>query len=254
MKIFVINLKKDVEKREKVELELKNNDLFDYEIIEAINGNELSEDEFEKLVFDYKNCYLTKGEIGCVLSHQLAYKKMIEQDLHCCLILEDDVIINKQAKEFLYEMDKFLKDKKDNITLLYRARKFYKNSLILLKNRFKIYLSANPFWAHAYVITQDSAKTLLKINSPIILEADEWLLFKELSFLKTYSCDEDLIVSYDNVEKSYSNLEFERSLNYEKRKIYRKNMIRKQKGYRFYKLYFKLFKRPFLKVGINEEV
>lgn len=100
MKIFVINLKKDVEKRQKIEAQLQALAL-EYEIIEAVYGKDLQDDELETLVKDYKNCYLTKGEIGCVLSHQLIYKKMQEENIHHALILEDDVVIKPETKDFL---------------------------------------------------------------------------------------------------------------------------------------------------------
>lgn len=253
MKIFVINLKKDVEKREKVEAQLQALNL-DYEIIEAVYGKDLSDEELEILVKDYKNSYLTKGEIGCVLSHQKIYKKMQEENIHHCLILEDDVIIKPESKEFLQEMDEFLANKKNFICLLYKAGEYAKNKKIILKGNMNFFEIRNIYRTHAYIITKDSAKTMLKINSPIILEADIWDAFQNLSFLKIYSLSKNLILSYD-LNGEYSSIEElgDRKSNNLKRTAYRDKILQNNFSYRFHRRLFKIFKRPFLKLVKNSE-
>jgi GR25 family glycosyltransferase involved in LPS biosynthesis len=37
---------------------------------------------------------MTKGGIGCALSHYNVYKKIVKDKIKKCLILEDDIIIN----------------------------------------------------------------------------------------------------------------------------------------------------------------
>ena len=67
----------------------------DYEFIEAVDGRLLSENELENIC-DYNNfkkhpSWGTRGKgiIGCALSHQKVYKKIVEKKLSKALILED---------------------------------------------------------------------------------------------------------------------------------------------------------------------
>ncbi len=70
MKIYVINLNKDIEKRKKFISIFEKLDITNYEIFNAINGNELKHFEINKKWYDpWSHLHLTKGEVGCALSH-----------------------------------------------------------------------------------------------------------------------------------------------------------------------------------------
>ncbi|MBK8300781.1 MAG: glycosyltransferase family 25 protein [Chitinophagaceae bacterium] len=72
MKVYVINLKDAVERRNSIAKQLKDLDI-SYELLEAINGRTLSPDELaEKVDMDEVRKHpgwLTKGALGCALSH-----------------------------------------------------------------------------------------------------------------------------------------------------------------------------------------
>lgn len=250
MKIFVINLKKDEKKREKIKQELEKYNL-DYELIEAIDGNKLSEKELELLVKDYKKAYLAKGEIGCALSHQLAYKKMQENKLHHALILEDDVEFDEKISSLLSDMDEFLADKKRFLCLAYKSKRVFKPLSYETKKGFKIRESYEASRLHAYFITLQAAESIMKINQPIILEADMLFPFYQLTFLKTYSLDEDIINTND-MAAEHSNLDKDRKAFFHPRRKYRKQMLRKHPLFWFTFIYGKIIKRGIFGIKRNK--
>lgn len=245
----MINLKKDELKKEKIKQELAKYAL-DYEIVEAINGSELSDIELESLVKDYKNCHLTKGEIGCALSHQMIYKKMIKDDIHHCLILEDDVEIKPQICSLISDMDEFLVNKKRFICLAYKTKKIFNFVRYKTKSGFRISESYQASRAHGYFITKDAAKTILKINFPIILEADMFGVFFRFGLLRTYCINEDIINTND-MSTQNSNIENERAKVSLLRRKYRKKLAVKSFISWLIICYEKLIKRGVIGIKRN---
>ncbi|HDR2572978.1 TPA: glycosyltransferase family 25 protein, partial [Enterobacter ludwigii] len=79
MKIFIVNLKKSVERRKKMEAQLNALGL-SAEFIEAVDGRLMSEEERKGVTANVNYAFLP-GEIGCALSHQKIYKKMIDEKI-----------------------------------------------------------------------------------------------------------------------------------------------------------------------------
>ena len=82
MNVFVINLKRGVERREKISNRLDKLNV-DYDIVEAIDGLELSGQNKASAVNRFVFwCRVGRGvldgEIGCALSHAKIYKRFIE--------------------------------------------------------------------------------------------------------------------------------------------------------------------------------
>lgn len=250
MKIFLINLKKDEAKKEKMQKELEKYNL-DYELIEAIDGKTLSEDELKILVKDYENNFLTRGEIGCALSHQLAYKRMQEENLHHALILEDDVEFDEKISLLLSDMDEFLAKKKRFLCLAYKSKKVFDFVRYKTKSGLKIRESYEASRLHGYFITLKAAESILKINQPVILEADMLYPFYQLTLLKSYSIDEDIINTID-MKGEYSNLEKEREKFFYARRKYRKKMLSKHPLFWLTFIYEKIIKRGIFGIKINK--
>ena len=83
--IFIINLKKDIDKQQHMEILCKRYNL-QCHFIEAVYGKDLDKETLsmvynkEKSISEFGR-ELTKGEIGCALSHMNIYKHMIEQNI-----------------------------------------------------------------------------------------------------------------------------------------------------------------------------
>lgn len=71
-----------------------------YEFIEAIDGRSISEEKMAALDVDVSGSpilmptrHLTKGEIGCALSHRRAYRRIVDDCVPLACILEDDAVL-----------------------------------------------------------------------------------------------------------------------------------------------------------------
>ena len=96
MKIYVINLKKDINKRQRIISMFQKLNISNYEIFDAVNGNELNHFEINKKWYDpWSHLHLTKGEVGCALSHYQLWQK-IKNEKKMAMILEDDFIIDNE--------------------------------------------------------------------------------------------------------------------------------------------------------------
>ena len=103
LKVYLINLEKDVDRLNHMTKQLDQLGI-EFERIDAINGREIAEinsplwQKFNKTRSDKENGLgrpLTYGEVGCSLSHLVCYEKLINSDLDCAIILEDDLLLDK---------------------------------------------------------------------------------------------------------------------------------------------------------------
>ncbi|MCK5535947.1 MAG: glycosyltransferase family 25 protein [Bacteroidales bacterium] len=112
--IFVVNLKKDTEKKEHMQALCKKYSL-ECQFIDTVYGKDLSEKKISE-VYDKERALkefgreLTPGEIGCALSHISIYKKMKNENIEKALILEDDIFFNNSIIDALQAINKFPKD------------------------------------------------------------------------------------------------------------------------------------------------
>ncbi|NDL01285.1 glycosyltransferase family 25 protein [Photorhabdus bodei] len=100
MKIFIVNLKKDIERKKSIQHQSEKLEL-DVEFIEAVNGRELSQDEIKLFCPDFHKSSMTLGELGCSLSHLKIYEKMVKENIQLALIMEDDAEIGRDIREIL---------------------------------------------------------------------------------------------------------------------------------------------------------
>lgn len=97
-KIFMINLERRPDRRHKMEQSFKELGLT-VEHVAAIDGQTLSPEYLEKIGVKYlpgyadpfRNRPMTKGEIGCFLSHFWVWEKQVTDNLNEVLVLEDDI-------------------------------------------------------------------------------------------------------------------------------------------------------------------
>ena len=87
-KIFIINLKHEINKRKKMEnlIPILENISSNIEFVEAVNGNAIEIDT------EYSS---SKGSYGCCLSHLACIKDAVCKKYENILIFEDDIILRK---------------------------------------------------------------------------------------------------------------------------------------------------------------
>ena len=181
-KIFVINLKHKTELKNEMLAKLSYFNI-EYEIIEAIYGKDLNNKYFIdnniKIDPHFRNPYtysgITMGEIGCSLSHALAWQKAVEQEIEFPIIIEDDAVINKDFEELLSDIVKI----NHEFDLLYFGRKSFindKGDITKLNSKYKLVNPAFSYWTVGYMLTKKSAMKL--VNSQFkqnLIAVDEFL-------------------------------------------------------------------------------
>ena len=171
MKTLVINLKSRTDRLESFR---KFHPSLDFELVTAINGNDISYAKLKAEGFDVKhdwidpllNTRLTKGEVGCFLSHWHIWQKCIEKN-EKVLVLEDDARLGDKFN--LKEIDKLT----DTYDFLYLGWKEMEESVPINGELVK---PVYPYWTLAYVVTPTAAKILVnEVAKKNIIPVDEYL-------------------------------------------------------------------------------
>lgn len=133
---------------------------------------------------------LTRGAVGCYLSHLSIYKKIVESNLDYGIVFEDDSII---ANDFYARLQYGLSVVPDDWDI------FLLGVICLKCDIDKDYININRFWGtHGYIIKKKSAEKLLEyLDKPLSkqIDADMSLLIKR-KIIKVYAIN-PIIVSQD---------------------------------------------------------
>ena len=162
--VYVINLKKDTEKLKRIKNRLtKANLLNKTTIFEAIYGKELDKKFYEEnditIYNDWKDPNsarpITKGEIGCALSHYFIWEKIVSEKQDNVLIIEDDADFENVLE---HQLDKI--DVPKDYDLLYLGRKnFDDNETQINKD---IVIPNFSYWTVGYMLSYIGAKKLME--------------------------------------------------------------------------------------------
>ena len=191
MKTFVINLASRKDRIQK--FEENNADYISYDVLRAVDGYQVSYDELNRMGFDVNHKWidpilqtpLTKGEVGCFLSHWKAWKQCIKAN-EPCLILEDDAVITDK-----FSYDDLYKLRREGYNFVYLGWKEMEKSIPINEKYVK---PVYPYWGLAYMITPESAKILTQghiIRN--IIPVDEYLPQK-IEELNVVAYKENVIV------------------------------------------------------------
>lgn len=203
--VYVINLVSNTERLESFKYQYEKSDLAwkKYIVYPAVVGKELdiikyvTPDAYNQVMETdatkrRKHHYdITKGAVGCYLSHLDIYRKIAASNKKYGLIFEDDVMI---ATDFYKRMLYGLNTVPDDWDI-------YLLGLICLKCDIKSeYINVNRFWGlHGYLVKKETAQRLVNYLDKLIskqIDADISLLIKEKK-VKVYGIN-PIIVAQQN--------------------------------------------------------
>lgn len=198
MKVFLINLDRDQERLRAADAQLKALGV-DYERIPAVYGKGLSQEEKRRGVNRFRwwcavGRPMTDGELGCALSHQKVYHRMVEDGLPMACVLEDDVVLDVRFKAVLDALERRLDVAKPQVALL-SNHSSPDGQLGDGYNGFQsppevTELSLEPvdadMFTEGYVVTQAGAAALLRANEPVITCCDWWGRWRRLGLIELY--------------------------------------------------------------------
>ena len=164
--VFIINLQRDISRRENMIMQLKQHNICDYEFIEAIDGQSENLDKYDFTVIPnwvepFTNKIMTKGEIGCALTHYNIWKKMVNEKLENVLILEDDAVFCNNFLEMLHNIEYNVKKLKYDLLYLGRNPLNVSNEEKINDNIAKVRYS---YGTHAYILSLEGAIKLCSTN------------------------------------------------------------------------------------------
>ena len=174
IQILVISLERSVDRRKKVEQELKKISM-PWNFLDAVDGSSLKSPPVEykaRKVKSLQGYELTKNEIGCFLSHKQAWQRCVEKNLPT-LIFEDDFVIDANFENILAS----LLNQGDRWSFV-RLQGLYEvpfESLVegahfsLVKNL------GDAVGATAYLLKPEVAKKLIRASSDIYEPVDHFL-------------------------------------------------------------------------------
>lgn len=186
MLILLINLERSKDRLQKISNRLKELSIY-FDRVEAFDGSVLTNLEYESLTYPYNHpCRvrftreLTKGEVGCFLSHKKCWQLLVESNEKYAAILEDDLYISDEAKQFLSNIDWLPKE----IGLI-RLSSFYRvNNRLFIKERKNLNHIENfsiaktlryAIGTQCYIISKDFAKVALSMTEKFECPVDEFL-------------------------------------------------------------------------------
>ncbi|GAB1285537.1 Procollagen galactosyltransferase 2 [Apodemus speciosus] len=182
--IFMINLKRRKDRRDRMLRTLYEQEI--EEIIEAVDGKALNTSQLKawniEMLPGYRDPYssrpLTRGEIGCFLSHFSVWKEVIDRELEKTLVIEDDVRFEHQFKRKLMElMDDIDKAQLDwELIYIGRKRMQVKEPEKAVPNVVNLVEADYSYWTLGYAISLAGAQKLVGAD-PFgkMLPVDEFL-------------------------------------------------------------------------------
>ncbi len=212
---FIINLKRCPDKKERMIKRMENYPEIKYEFYEAIDGRELTDEYMIQHNFKtldewndpFQNRKITKGEIGCSLSHYNVYKKAQESEHDITLVLEDDAIFVDDFYEKLNELLLSLVTVNNlDYDMCYLGRKKMTNIGEEYYNDIILYPSFS-YWTIGYLMTRKFCDKIIQSNFiKNIIAIDEYLsLIGDLpdnpsqKYRKIYNNEIKIISYHENI-------------------------------------------------------
>ena len=179
IKTYIIGLKDRFDRRTALNSNFKE---FDYEYYDAVKGEEL---DIQKLIQDnvISDCIkspltgiMTKGVIGCALSHLNVWKKIIDEGHDTALILEDDVFLDTHINTLNSAFDNIKKLNGWDVVFLGKQtvdiinhrtnpnnyQEYVDGISNFPEDLHKMRYGAGFFCAHAYVLSRSGVQKLVE--------------------------------------------------------------------------------------------
>lgn len=200
---FIISLKSSLTRRNKIEINLKELDIHGYKF-------------FDGKIVDEIPFYisLTKGELGCLLSHLTLFHEIVEKKLPFAFILEDDVVVSDKLKKAMIDTNVFLSLNSDiDLVILgysldavnfdaqiklsfWQRRRWGENKIGKPVQRF--------YGSYAYFITFEGASKIIELSKNVLIPSDIFINSLITKGIQVY-CIADPIV-FPNEENNTSTI------------------------------------------------
>ena len=148
------------------------------ERVSGVEGAKLKADSINTAIPNYKYPRsLTRGEIGCFLSHRKCWEIFVQSGDDWALILEDDCIFHKAASRYLTNID-WIPSGCQLVHFYYaKSAPVYSDKTVKLADGNHLYRTkiSLPVGAYAYFISREAALKALELSQVIEEPVDNFL-------------------------------------------------------------------------------
>ncbi|KAG7317313.1 hypothetical protein KOW79_019611 [Hemibagrus wyckioides] len=183
--VFMINLQRRTDRRERMLRALRLQGI-DCKIVPAVDGKAMNVSEIHSMGIHmlpgYSDPYhgrpLTKGELGCFLSHYNIWKEIVERGLKTSLVIEDDlrfeIFFRRRLKNLMSEVESEGLDW--DLIYIGRKRMQVDHPEKAVPNIHNLVEADYSYWTLGYMMSLQGAKKLLKAE-PLskMMPVDEFL-------------------------------------------------------------------------------
>ncbi|XP_059892784.1 procollagen galactosyltransferase 1 [Gadus macrocephalus] len=183
--VFMINLKKRTDRRERMLRTLYEQEIAS-KVIEAVDGKAMNISEINAMGIHmlpgYSDPYhgrpLTKGELGCFLSHYKIWQEIVDRGLQTSLVIEDDlrfeIFFKRRLKNLMIEVDR--EGLRWDLIYIGRKRMQVDRPEKSVPNIHNLVEADYSYWTLGYMMSLEGAMKLLKAE-PLkrMLPVDEFL-------------------------------------------------------------------------------
>ena len=187
---FLINLKRSPDRLQKMKTELEKQNI-DFERIEAIDANNLSQSDFDicdtpNIEYPYR---IKDGELACFLSHRMCWEKFIKSEKEWGLIIEDHCVLSPKAYNYLRSTDWIPKECEIIQFVFTQKPVSYRKEIHLPDGNSLLNIAySSPIGTSGYFISRRAAEIALQHSNRILSPIDNYLFGSWSIFTKKVSC------------------------------------------------------------------
>lgn len=172
--VYVLSLRRNQARRREIKNHLGELGI-SFEWIDGVDGRKLSAPEKSDFLSDdrqyFANGPMSDGALGCLLSHRLAWQRIVSSSESTALILEDDAVLQPETKDALSRIER-LAGKFDMIHLHHTTKRPLFGRFEISETQSLSLHKYNPIQNVAYVISRNACEKLLDLSLPAVFEVD----------------------------------------------------------------------------------
>ncbi|MBX3291441.1 MAG: glycosyltransferase family 25 protein [Acidobacteria bacterium] len=207
--VYVLTIESAVERQKNTTEQLGEGN---FEFVFGVDKRDVSKEELlGKGIYDEETAVetdrsgraMTVGHVCCSLGHRMIYERFLDTAATRCLVFEDDVIVNDVSEQLI---DSIVRNIPADAEFIYwgwdagglrpafgtvkqavyhvsHSMGFLKYNHTMIRNLYDrpynehFHVSGKHLLGHAYTITRPAAEALIRWNTPIILNADNALMY-----------------------------------------------------------------------------
>ncbi len=213
----------NIKRRESIKDTFRKIGVDDVAFTDAIMATRMSDTEVYSRTIE--NSFLTKGEVGCVLSHKKVYEEFLTSEHRSIVIFEDDALFTDECTlTTLEEILQIVDEIEEPIVVALQKSDYSKNEKFKTNNEISIYSCHKFYCTHGYIINRAAAKNILEIQTPIRFEIDAFEYYYWLGAVTLYCLNENLVIQNVKLESVIGDERFNSNDTWRKRMERRKEI------------------------------